>query len=177
MNTLNFNEDQRVIIHLPELTQNDKPGNEDLSKRGEESRNKGDVELMFNTEDYEFTTNPSKEQLNALEYIKTHQKELLEAFYKYTKEVLYPVHIEFIGYDEISFPELKSLDDLRKSLGIFEILIWKHHKEDTAYVAYWFEFTGDFEHGVILIAHKNRILGWEEDLVDDKIIADLGKSK
>lgn len=173
MITLNFDEENKSIITLPILTQSDQEGNENLSTRGEERRNKGQVELYFFSDEFEYSTKPTSEQLNAINFIKSNQKELVEAFFKYTKEVLYPTHIEFIGYDETSFPEINSTEDLRKSLGLSEIYIWKEHKNEISYVAFSFDFTGDFEHGVKLIVHQNRILGWEEDLVNDKVLADM----
>ncbi|MGB1204846.1 MAG: DUF6985 domain-containing protein [Chitinophagales bacterium] len=169
--TLNFEKNKSTII-LQELTQSDKKGNEHFSSRGEERRNKGEVELYFFGGEFEFSTEPSKEQINALNFIETNQENLVEAFFKYTKEVLYPTHIEFIGYDDVSFPEIEKIKDLRKSLGLSEIYIWKEHKNEIAYVAFGFDFTGDFEHGVKLIVHKNRILGWEEDLANDKVLVD-----
>lgn len=175
MKALTFDEDKRVIIKLPILTQNDKQGSTDLSARGEARRNKGEVELAFFEEEFEYTTHPSTEQLYALQYIRSNQEKLLKTFFQYTKEVLYPVHIEFIGFDEVSFPTIKKVTDLRKSLGISEIYFFQEHKDGVAYVAYSFDFTGDFEHGVVLIAHKDEILGWEEDVVNDKVIADLSE--
>ena len=173
MTTLNFDEENKSIITLRTVTQSDQEGNEYLSTQGEEQRNKGQVELYFFSDEFEYSTKPTREQINALNFIKTNQKELVEAFFKYTKEVLYPTHIEFIGYDEVAFPEIKNIEDLRKSLGLSEIHIWKEHKDEIAYVAFSFEFTGDFEHGVILILHQNKILGWEEDLTNDKVLADM----
>ncbi len=172
METLNYNEEQRIVLNLPGLTQKDQPGNEMLGSTAEAKRDKGEVSMVFCSEDYEPVAQPSPEQLEALDFIKNHEAELVEAFFKYTKEVLYPTHIEFIGFDEINFPEIHGVKDLRKSLGINDIYIWPQHKEGVSYVAYYFDFTGDFEHGVYLIAHKTRILGWEEDLVFDKVEAD-----
>ena len=173
MTTLNFNKERQAIINLPELTQSDREGNKHLSNIREEARDKGEVSIAFFSDEFEYSINPTIEQLNALEYIQVHQRGLLLAFFNYTKDVLYPTHIGFIGYDEISFPEITSIEDLRKTLGLSEIYFWKENKEGISYVAYSFDFTGDFEHGTILIAHKDRILGWEEDLVKEKVLVDL----
>lgn len=172
MKILTFDENKRLIVELPKLTQSDKEGNADLSAMGEARRNKGQVELAFFKKDFEYTTHHSIEQLYAWQYIRSNQEKLLKAFFKYTKEVLYPVHIEFIGFDEVFFPTIEKVEDLRKSLGISEIHFFQEHKHGVAYVAYSFDFTGDFEHGVVLIAHKDEILGWEEDVVNDKVLAD-----
>lgn len=170
---LNFNNERQVIFNLPVLTQSDQEGNEHFAGGREEKRNKGEVPVaFFAIDEFEYSLTPTIEQLNALDYLQQHQNELLSSFFNYTKEVLYPTHIGYIGYDEISFPEMNSVEDLRKSLGLSEIYIWEEHKEGISYTAYLFDFTGDFEHGTILIAHKDRILGWEEDLVKDKILAD-----
>lgn len=173
MTALNFSEENKIVIQAPVLTQHDKTGNEMFSSLSEAQRNKGEVEVAFLTEDYEYSPSPSEAQLQALQYILDHQAGLIEAFFDYTKRVLYPTYIEFIGFDEIDFPEINEPNELRKSLGITEIYIWPNAKNEMAYVAYSFDFTGDFEHGVILIAHQDQILGWEEDLVNDKVLADL----
>jgi hypothetical protein len=170
MNNFTFDEYQMTQIELPILTQRGK-GNT-FRTFTEESRNQGIAGLCF-LKDGEGIAEPSQEQLNALRYILEHQQELIEALYEYTKTVLYPVHIGYIGFDENSFPEINSFDDLYKTLGIDTVYIFPESKNDISYVSLYFEFTGDFEHGVYIVLHKSRILGWEEDTDNKKVIEDL----
>ena len=132
------------------------------------------VEFISENADNNFrTSEPSPQQLNALEFIKEHQQELLTAFYEYTKDTLYPVHKQFIDDEEVFFPQLNSVEDLKKALAIDVIYIWEQSKADTSYVSILFEFSGDFEHGTHLVLHQSRTLGWEEDNDDKLILADM----
>lgn len=170
MDNFTFDEYQMTQIKLPILTQQGK--GHTFGTYTEEARNQGIAGLSF-LKDGEGITEPSLEQLNALKYIVEHQQELIDALYEYAKTVLYPVHIGYIGFDETSFPEINSSDDLYKTLGIDTIYIFNESKEEISYVSLYFEFTGDFEHGVYIVLHKSRILGWEEDPDNKKAIEDL----
>lgn len=169
-----FDEYKFTSIHLPILTQADKQGNSHFGEKAENKRNNGIVELAFFADTYcEHSEIPTSNQLKTLDFIKENQRELIEAIYKYTKEELYPTHIGYIGYDEISFPNINNSDDLRKAIGINEIYIVREYKKGFCYFLMNFDFSGDYEHGVILVFHKTRVLGWEEDINYDKINADI----
>jgi hypothetical protein len=171
-----FNEEHQTTVELPILTQPGLPESEHFWESRREMREKGLVWVEFMSEngDDDFrTTDPSAQQLNALEFIKEHQQELLTAFYDYTKNQLYPIHKQFIDDEEIFFPQLSSVADLKKALAIDVIYVWEESKADTSYVSILFEFSGDFEHGTHLVLHQNRILGWEEDNDNKLIFADI----
>ena len=174
MKTFEFNEYNRATLELPVLTQADQPGNENLSASGEENRESGLVEIAFMAEgnSWEYTQQPTPQQLNSLEFIKNNQQAILEQLYDYTKNTLYPVHIGYIGFDEVSFPEINSVEDLRNTLGINAIILFREYKEDIAYWAFECDFTGDFEHGTTLVMHQLKVLGWQEDLTKELVIAD-----
>ena len=163
-----------TTIELDQLTQK---GSENVfGSRTELNRKKGIVDVaFFNEEGRDYTNDPAAEQLNAINYIKENQQELITILYNYTKNVLYPEHMQFIDVDEISFPVIHGPHELYKTLGINTIYVFRQSREDTAYVMFDFEFTGDFEHGVYIAFHKSRILGWESDLTDKKINADLAE--
>lgn len=171
-----FSEDLQTTVELPVLTQPGLPESEHFWSSRREMREKGLawVEFMSESPDDNFrTTQPSSQQLNALEFVIEHQQELLTAFYEYTKNTLYPVHKQFIDDEEVFFPQLNSIVDLKKALAIDIIYIWEKSKADTSYMSILFEFSGDFENGTHLVLHKNQILGWEEDNDNKLIIADL----
>lgn len=127
----------------------------------------------FFGENFSYTQLPSTEQQFCLDFIKDNEEKILKLIFEYTKNTLYPVHIGFIGDDETSFPKLNSIDDLRKALGLKTIYIWQESKQQVSYYGLSYDFSGDFEHGTIIIMHGLRILGWEEDLNKEKIIMDL----
>lgn len=163
-----------TTIELDQLTQ--KETENVFGSRTEQNRKKGLVDVVFfNAEGRDYTTDPTAEQLNAIAYIKENQQEIINNLYTYTKNVLYPEHMPFIDVDEISFPVIQGPHELYKTLGIRTIYVFPQVREDTAYVMADFEFTGDFEHGVHIAFHKSRILGWESDLTDKKINADLAE--
>lgn len=167
-----FNDSESSTFNLPIIVQKDNPGNKYFSSFTEDQRNQGNVEVCF----YNIsgrTTEPTIEQKNALRYVIEHQKQLIEAFFKYTKDFLYPIHIGYIGYDEVSFPEIANSEELRKAMGLVSINIWSEHKEDCSYISFRFDFSGDYEHGTYLVCHKSKVLGWEEDLDTKLIAADL----
>jgi hypothetical protein len=161
-----------TTIELDQLTQ--KKTENVFGSRTELNRKKGLVDIaFFNAAGLDYTQDPTAEQLNAINYIKENQQELINILYNYTKNVLYPEHMQFIDVDEISFPVIHGPHELYKTLGIQTIYVFPQSREDVAYVMIDFEFTGDFEHGVHIAFHKSRILGWESDLTDKKINEDL----
>lgn len=161
-----------TTIELTQLTQKETPNV--FGSRTELNRKKGLADVaFFNAAGLDYTQEPAVEQLNAINYIKENQQELINILYNYTKNVLYPEHMKLIDIDEISFPIVHGPHELYKTLGIRTIYVFPQSKEDIAYVMIDFEFTGDFEHGVHIVFHKSRILGWESDLNDTKINEDL----
>lgn len=163
-----------TTIELDQLTQ--KETDNVFGSRTEQHRKKGLVDVVFfNAAGRDYTTDPTAEQLNAIAYIKENQQEIINNLYTFTKNVLYPEHMQFIDIDEISFPVIRGPHELYRTLGIRTIYVFPQVREDVAYVMADFEFTGDFEHGVHIAFHKSRILGWESDLTDKKINADLAE--
>lgn len=93
-------------------------------------------------------------------YLIEHQQQILELVYDYTKNILYPAWVDRIGYDELLFPELFSINDLKQVLAISDLTVYAVQKESISYIDVSFEFLPDIEHGVTLALHKSRILGW-----------------
>ncbi|OQP58743.1 DUF6985 domain-containing protein [Niastella populi] len=163
-----------ATIELNQLTQ--KETENVFGSRTEQLRKKGLVDVVFfNAAGRDYTTDPTAEQLNAIAYIKENQQEIINSLYNYTKNVLYPEHMQFIDVDEISFPIIQGPHELYKTLGIRTIYVFPQNKEGIAYVMADFEFTGDFEHGVHIAFHKSRILGWDAAPNDEKINEDLAR--
>ena len=114
-----FNEYNETLFHLPILTQMNLEPSAYLGYKDSKARRKeGNVKVKFeDKKGWEGTQIPCNEQLNTLQYLLDNQEEMLNSFFQYTKNVLYPTHIEYIGNDEISFPELNTLEDLRMALA------------------------------------------------------------
>ena len=104
------------------------------------------IPILQNTKskDWEYEQEFSEQQLAALDFIKENQKEILQSLFDYTKVQLYPEHIGYIGYDEVSFPELNNIDDLRKALGINLISIYTEHKGTLSYFGLTCDFSVSF---------------------------------
>jgi hypothetical protein len=150
METFLFDEYQWTTISLPILAQA-----LNFGKREKSKRKKGLVGLTF------FTETPTAHQLKTLDFIRENQRELVEAIYHYTKEVLYPTHIQFVGYDKIQFPAIQKSQDLKKTLGINTIYIVPESQDDSGSFQIRFNFSG-YSHGVGLFFHQTQILGWVE---------------
>jgi len=177
MQVFEFDNNNMATIEMPILTQADQKCNEHFSPSREKNRNSGFLKIGFFSKEsgWDFSQDPSAEQLKCLEFIKENQNEILKSLFEYTKDTLYPVHIGFIGFDEVSFPEINQVDDLRLSLGINSILFFYEHKDECSYCAFDCDFSGDYEHGVKILMNKLNVLGWEEDLSKEKVLKDLQK--
>jgi hypothetical protein len=173
MGNFNFDENNLTTTTLPLLSQCNIAGNGSFFSRYEERRNTGIVEVAFFGESFEYTQLPTTDQLRCLEFINENQEEILNLLFEYTRNTLYPVHIGYIGDDEISFPKLNGIEDLWKALRVRTIYIWQESKDKASYCGLSCYFSGDVEHGTIIIMHKFRILGWEEDLSKEKVSIDL----
>jgi len=172
-----FNENNISQIELSVLAQSNHEPSEHFPKSNESRRNQGIIKLGFLGKDscWEYETHPSKSQIRTLEFIESNQLEILKSLFEYTKEILYPEHIGYIGFDETSFPLLNEISNLRKALGVNFITLYIEEKPNSNYFALTCDFSGDFEHGANIIMNGTKILGWEENLGKDFIISDLNE--
>jgi len=175
MNKFEFDHNNNAQIEMPILMQSELVGNKHFSSIRESNRNKGVVKIGFFGEEscWEYENIFTEPQSASLEFIKTNQAEILDVLFHYVKDDLYPEHIGYIGYDEVSFPTLSTVNDLRKALGIHTISLFNEHKDGLSYYGLSCDFSGDFEHGVNIIMHKLSVLGWEENMGKDKVLKDL----
>lgn len=151
-----------ATIQLPVLTQKEIPEPAHYGSNNLNSKNRSDgiVPLTLSDSKNCYSIELTQEQINALIYLTEHQQEILELVYDYTKNTLYPVWIDWIGYDDFLFPELLSINDLKQALAISDLIVYEAHKENFSYIDITFEFLPDQEHGVTLTLHKSRIVGW-----------------
>jgi hypothetical protein len=164
-------------IKLPLLAQSTHKPNEHFPKVTESRRNEGIIQLGVLGEEscWEYETQMSENQVRTIEFIKMNQGEILKSIFEYTKNKLYPEHIGYIGFDEISFPPLNQISDLRQALGVNFVTIYIEEKENSAYYGLTCDFSGDFEHGVNIILNGAKVLGWEENLGNGLVIKDLNR--
>jgi len=104
--------------------------------------------------------NPEIEQLNAINYLLRNQKEILLSLYNYILEVVYPDYkysFDEKEYEEY-FPEIHSPKDLKKVVGISEILILDYKKNNVAYVIITFESCWYEGYYLAIIMHQSRLI-------------------
>jgi len=121
---------------------------------------------------------PEKEQLNAINYLINNQTAILNSIFDYSLNSIYPTYKEFQSKEEYPecYPELNAIGDLRKLLGINEIIISSLKKEDHSYIVFDFSTCLDHEHGLYIIFHKGRIVenGSIGDLSYEKVESEGG---
>ena len=107
--------------------------------------------------DYE--PDPTKEQLNALQFIINNQTEIINSIYNHISNIVFPLHKTYIDDEEIFFPKITSSEGLSKVLGLNDIIIHLESKDSISYVSYVFgNFSADNEHGQTITLHKLQYL-------------------
>lgn len=107
---------------------------------------------------------PSEAQLAALHYFNEHQHAVMDGFCQGVIDA-YPRFMEIYdcpAYDaELGFPELKSLDDVRKIIGIGGLFVRTQEKDGIAYMGFECGCPWDEEHGLGILMHKERVIDAE----------------
>ena len=111
-------------------------------------------------QEYDFDK-PQGFQKNAINYFYENQEKLLNSFCNGIIEH-YPKLMEIYSieeYDEeYGFPELKSIEDVKKIIGIGNIHILDDQKDDYSYLGFECGCPWDEEHGLGVIMHKERVI-------------------
>jgi len=108
-----------------------------------------------------FDPDPFPEQLMAINYLINNEQAILDSVFDYFDKTVNPFFAEACGvWDWI--PKQLSSNNLGQLLRINSITISDEFLEDCAYSYLEFEYKGDEEHGVVIILHKNRAIGFTD---------------
>lgn len=124
-----------------------------------------------------FEPDPLKEQINSIEYIINNQNIVLEnlcvAFNTINKK-----YGEYCGEHDW-YPDTLSIDNLGSIFYLSEIAILAEHKDGQSYIQFNGEYKGDYEHGLIVVLHNGKLIGFDQQGGDayNKIYEDLGEEK
>lgn len=125
----------------------------------------------------DFEPEPQVEQLDTFNFIVENQERLLDNLLEITSKEIFPTHKQYVDDEEQFFPELNSINDLKRVYGLDEIFIHNEFKDGQAYYTLVFNnFSPDGEHGQHLTFHKHRLIDFSEGYDTAKIMNDLGES-
>jgi hypothetical protein len=118
---------------------------------------------------------PTEPQSNAIHYLIENESSLVESIFKMFKDHINKQYVEWCGEDEW-IPELNTYQDLGNLLRIYGIMILPENKDQVSYIQLDFEYRGDEEHGIAVIIHKDRLIGFSGigDMGYECIYKDLG---
>lgn len=111
-------------------------------------------------QDYEFDE-PQEFQKQALEYFNNNQSKVLNALCLGLINH-YPRLMEMYNINELDeefgFPELRTIDDVKKIIGLDNLHILSDKKDDLSYVGFECGCPWDIEHGLGIIMHRDRVI-------------------
>ena len=122
-----------------------------------------------------YEPDPTEPQTNAIKYLVQNEEEVVKSLFKIFVDEINPKHVEWCGEDDW-IPELKSENDLGQLAIINSIGIISNQKENQSYVQINFEYKGDEEHGLAMILHKQKLIGFSGigDMGFQCVYKDLG---
>ncbi|MEM8524433.1 MAG: hypothetical protein AAGG68_07305 [Bacteroidota bacterium] len=128
---------------------------------------KGNVKIQF-FDELNNSPDPSTSQMNTVRFIEKNQDLLIDRIYKRVTEVEYPFMKKQINVTDYWFPEIDSINDITKVLGMKSIQILTESKDDFCYFLINCDASYEEEHGVHFLFYKDEILdvgnAWEFNL-------------
>lgn len=128
----------------------------------------------------EFNSNPDPEnyQINTVNFLlkDENQINILTSLLEYSKAIIYPNYKTFMLESEYPecYPSLDSTDDLSNLYTIDRVIIKRIGHEDHAYYIFVCSSCLDYEHGITITLHKDRIIDHGEDWDDKKVCEHKG---
>jgi len=123
------------------------------SKDGNETSN-GLVKVFINGRQVDYVKTTTQEQINSLNFLQENSEkirdEILNALYRELPEIR-------DIYDDL-VPEINTISDLKKSIGLSIIHIMESDKDGFAYIGYELGCDWDDEHGLGIMMHKDRVI-------------------
>ena len=117
---------------------------------------------------------PTPSQINTIEYFLNQESKVFKAIFDSIKNEVNPFLIEEIGHSDYWFPKLDSLDELGNTIGIREISITNLSKENFNYYCIYFDYSGDEDHGLVLVFHKDKLVEFNQEFGYEGILKDKG---
>ena len=125
---------------------------------------KGKVPLSI-TDERTINPDPEPEQINAINFILNNEEKIYKSVFKNLKEIIIPdAKKDFDLEDEDEetiefwFPNLQSIDDMKKCLGIGGIGIDIEYRNEIAWTSYMFDFSAEEEHGLVMTFEGDKFL-------------------
>lgn len=147
---------------------------ESNNKWGEYKSNKHELINLKIGDIKNLDPDPITEQLNAIQYIIQNQDDVLERLCN----ALNKINKKYGEYNEEHdwYPENLTVNNLGTIFYLSEIEILVEHKEGVSYLQFKGEYKGDYEHGLVLVLHRDKLIGFKpiDDDLHKEIYKDLG---
>ncbi len=157
MRKFEFTGDWTTVIELDQLSHLDYDG------WGIKNEPNSLVELVID-ERINVDPYPTPEQIATIEFVMNNQAAIYQSIFKALKEVVYP-HWETIDnnyWDDDDVPSLETIEDTRSFLGLTGISLKPLVIERLALTTYHFDCHFDNEHGLSMVFHGDKFLGYGE---------------
>lgn len=171
MKKFKFNGDWEVKLHLEKFIESN-------SKWGSLHRTDDNTPITLKIIDKkDYNPEPIDEQIHSIEYIIDNQDKVLEdlciAFNTINKK-----YGEYCGEHDW-YPDVLTINNLGSIFYISEIAILVEHKNEKSYTQFTGEYSGDYEHGLILVMHNGKLIGFNQQGEDvySEIYNDLGDER
>lgn len=118
---------------------------------------------------------PTPAQEATIAYLIANEKKVVFNCFYYCKNEINPFYAESCGDDEW-IPSLKYMKNLGQLIGIYTIRILTEEKNGQAYFQIDCDYLGDEEHGLTIIFHQERLIGYSGigDMTYECVYKDLG---
>ena len=122
-----------------------------------------------------FDPDPLPEQIESINYIINNEKLVLDSLCRVFKTI--NKHYGDRGGDHDWYSNEMKFNELGTIFLISEIEIFTEHKNGKAYVQFSGEYKGDHEHGLIVIMHGDKLIGFDQIGEDGykEVYEDLGE--
>ena len=167
MKKIEFNGEWEIKLDLEKFIDSNNKWNEN------QKPNKNPINLKIQDQK-NYEPDPLDEQLNAIEFLINNQVEVLENLCR-AFDVINEKYGESSGEHDW-YPKHLTIDNLGLIFFISEIEILVEHKDNHAYVQFSGGYKGDYEHGLIVVTHLDRLIGFDQigEDVYEEIYSDLG---
>jgi hypothetical protein len=122
-----------------------------------------------------YETDPTSQQIRAIEYLLKNEKQIITSLFQAFKHEINKFYVDVWREDDW-IPELNTVEDLGKLIGIYNIIVLTNHKDNISYIEIDFAYLGDEEHGLAVVIHMERLVGYSGigDMGYECIYKDLG---
>ncbi|WP_157811074.1 DUF6985 domain-containing protein [Cellulophaga sp. RHA19] len=126
---------------------------EKLDYRCWHDNKKHDIKVEIELSDNENSVEPSKKQIETLNFIKQNQKLIIQNIWKYYNDLMIPIYDEAVGLENDRIA--KNITEISKIFGIKKIEIPQYNQYESNYFSIVFDFDYDCEHGLYILFKNN----------------------